>query len=65
MTATYKAFEVDLPVINDKTFNIADLGAVSGGKVPCTEALLLAARCPEVSETYLLKTVLLLIQMWG
>lgn len=39
MTATYKAFEVDLPVINDKTFNIADLGAVSGGKVPCTEAI--------------------------
>ena len=39
MQVTYKAFEVDLPVINDKTFNIADLGAVSGGKVPCTEAI--------------------------
>lgn len=39
MTATYKTFEVDLPAISDKTFNIVDFGATSGGKVPCTEAI--------------------------
>ena len=39
MTAAYRSFEAELPVISEKTFNIADFGAASGGKVTCTAAV--------------------------
>ena len=39
MKAAYRAFEVALPEISKKTFNIVDFGAVAGGNSPCTEAI--------------------------
>jgi polygalacturonase len=39
MASTFKNFVTELPDIKNMVFNITDYGAISGGTVPCTEAI--------------------------